>query len=687
MKRGFLKRIPRPSPDLWIALAIFALAAVVGGLYVNQAGTFQFYQHKYGPAAMLATGRGFFNPDVEAVPALGEFLNQQTPRLDSEALPEIIPAVAFDNMQLLYLYTQFGVAAIWAVFGVSWAALSVLFGLLYGVSSALAYGLFRLGIRRPLALAAALLFLSAPLQLELLPWLRDYGKAPFMLAILLLLGALVKGEFRRWRVVALSAAFGLVVGIGLGCRDDVMTAIPFFAGTLFLFTPGGAHRNLRWKMAALALAGLLFLATAAPVLHVRAGIGACTGDHIYLGLLDRCALRLGVGGTPYSFGGPYSDNLMVAITQNHAHRVLAFTETPAWYTPEYDTAGMDLIRRLAWTFPADFVARAYAAVLRILDGLRSAAPAPHGVEAPWLLSAFAWRHSVAALLYPYSRYQALLALLVLAAINRRQGLFLLGLALYFLGINAIQFNLRHHFHLAIVSLWVAFFLIDRAAWFAEAAFRKERRAQCKAWLCQPRAHWARPFRSAAYALLLVCVGMPAALFTLRAYQHVRAVDFIAEYTHADLRRLERVEETPRQGIKRIAGSGFARHDRVPEPRRHWPIQATVLAIDVDAAGQSVPLSLRYDPEIPGIDWPGNDFSWQMVIPQSPPSSGPTRVFVPIYFTERSSFLGVELDEKNAGRIRALHGFEDERDVPDLPLFLVLAPGWEEGPLSLRLLGH
>ena len=50
-----------------------------------------FYQSEFGPAVMLACGRGFQDPDTRTAPALAAFLSQQS---DSVRLRELPPAIA-----------------------------------------------------------------------------------------------------------------------------------------------------------------------------------------------------------------------------------------------------------------------------------------------------------------------------------------------------------------------------------------------------------------------------------------------------------------------------------------------------------------------------------------------------------------------------------------------------------------
>jgi hypothetical protein len=91
------------------------------------------------------------------------------------------------------------------------------------------------------------------LQLANLPNLRDYGKAPFTLALVLILIALVVRPWRRRDVLLLSLGYGLLMGIGYGFRTDLLVDIPPFFITVALFLPDGVVRNVGVKVSAVLL--------------------------------------------------------------------------------------------------------------------------------------------------------------------------------------------------------------------------------------------------------------------------------------------------------------------------------------------------------------------------------------------------------------------------------------------------
>ena len=75
----------------------------------------------------------------------------------------------------------------WSLRGrVAWSALTPVFAFLYGLTVVLAYAIFRQGMGRVLSFACALALAVSTLHLNNLPPLRDYGKAPFVLALVLM---------------------------------------------------------------------------------------------------------------------------------------------------------------------------------------------------------------------------------------------------------------------------------------------------------------------------------------------------------------------------------------------------------------------------------------------------------------------------------------------------------------------
>jgi hypothetical protein len=677
--------------DCYVAGLCLLLGFGIGLVYMATTGDAHFYKDQHGPAVMVALGNGYFNPDSAHVPALDDFLQQRVDALDVSALPDDIPARAtYEPMQRLYMYGQYLVAGFWVLFGISWTSLIFLFGALYGVSAALSYGVFRLGMGRILSVGMCFLFITAPVHLSMLPMLRDYGKVPFMLGFLLMLGVLVKCPLKSWAVLATGAVFGALCGLGLGLRDDVLMAIPAFVLTVLFFLPGGLRRNILPKAGAIILMAVCFYGCAYPILQVRKEIGACEGDHLYLGLLDRCSDRLGVGGAPYSYGGPYSDNYVKGVIHSYGHRTLNLEETPDWYTPEYDEVGLALTRELVTTFPADFVIRAYASVLRLLDGMHPSAnrPAPDGLAFPYWQHLYGFHLTVMLLLGLYTRYQAIALVAFLSGKELRIGLFVLFLGLCLLGVNAVQFNLRHHFHLLFVPLWISGCLVHCGCLALYRGWLRFGTRKSPVEVLHPAGTWRGPVVRAVCTVLLIVIGMPASLWALRIVQHIHLDGVLAQYATADLDALSFEVEEIGDGRVRVVPKEFAQMTDIPAGREEWRLHGELLVAEFSTGGSDIPVALRFIPEVPGVDYPGNDFSHEMTIPAGDPLGGTTqRSYIPIYYADWSEFRGLEMAREDLGRLDGLYRWRDYKKIPRLLLFAHLGPDWERVSRYERLLDH
>src|SRR5439155_8851172 len=127
------------------------------------------------------------------------------------------------------LYLMLLLAAPWRVLGVSWANLVPLFGLALGATCAFSYVLFRFAMGRVLALLFAAVQSLSTLHVLSITNLRDYTKAPFMLAMIAVATTIVFCRLRALWVIALGACFGALAGIGYGFKPDTLILLPVLA--------------------------------------------------------------------------------------------------------------------------------------------------------------------------------------------------------------------------------------------------------------------------------------------------------------------------------------------------------------------------------------------------------------------------------------------------------------------------
>jgi hypothetical protein len=421
--------------DLIITLLIFLFAVFWGGRFVTS-GIIQplFDQVLYAPAVMEACGKGFIVPathqQASEIPGLLDFLQQKQTSFDCKQLPSQFKQKAPIAYQNFERYLMGAVALIWKLTGVSWNSLTPLHALLFGLSNVAVYGVFRLSMSKPLAMALAISQILSSLQLSYLPHLRDYSKAPFIIATTLLLSWMVKYSFSREKTVLLSLITGAWLGLGLGFRTDLLVFIPAALITLAAFTPNGYNRDGITRFLAIAVFILSFLLVGWPILSMSGESGSLF-HLILLGLMEPFDGKLGVRPSDvYEWGYLYHDWYVKAFLDSFAQRILGINfDRPHLILvdapKEYDQVARLYYLEILRNFPADFASRFLAAALRVLQMPFNAAP-----------------------------LMGIIGLILIIAHNMRLGVFATIAVIYLCGYPSLQFGTRHYFHLQFVSLFL-----------------------------------------------------------------------------------------------------------------------------------------------------------------------------------------------------------------------------------------
>lgn len=672
--------------DAVIVLLLFAVAATAGGAYVlTWDGEAQFWQPMFGPAVMWASGRGFVNPRFSQAPALESFLYRRTPSLSPEEVPQDIDILPRDTAGMTYdevnafhphedfpgwlpwqqahKYLLMAVAITWRLFGISWRALAPLYALLYGLSAAALYGIFRVAMRRPLSVLCTLILIVSPIQLQQLPHLRDYAKAPFFLALLMVLGHFIRFATTRRRALALAAAAGAILGIGIGFRQDLVIGVPLALVAVSVFLPGHVRATWRLRLAASTVFFAVFFVIGAPVL-LRVSAGSNATHHALLGMTVECDERLGMGTPLYDFGAPFNDRYIMSSVVSYSERILQQKVDVYSYSKDLDRAGKALYREYLKRFPADIVFAAYMSVLRLLDEMRvpSEQHVPTGVTVPlleeaWRLEGWGLEHVVSRV-----RYATALALLLVAAVSPRMAFGFLFLLLYTAGYPGIRFHLRHCFHLEFMQYFVVGFLLQAGWTYAFRLNPWRRRGEPGERPFRPWHYWS-PYgkRMAAFAAISIA-GLVLPMVALRVYQYVQLEDYRIALLSANLEELEYTQvdlEEPRN-MCRIRPVGFAQMDRVPEEKRGMFAQAEYLVILLVYPPILTVMDLQYDPLDP--DW---DFSRRYEV-QTREGSSFANLFCPVYYSDKAQFMGIDVPKAILPCIKGVYRI---RNVEDYPILL------------------
>jgi len=640
---------PRPwRAEALLAALVFLASAVWGGSYytrfVRNGGHPFFYQSYYEPAVMTACGRGFLVSKRQP-PALRAFLLEQTDRFSCDSLPADLRVGSEGLYQRPWRYLMTIVALTWMALGISWSGLGPMFGLLFGATTLLAYAVCRQLVGRVAALACAAALCVSSLQLANLPNLRDYAKAPFTLALLLILIAIVRRPLSRRVLLLSSLGYGLIMGIGYGFRTDLLVDIPPFLITVALFLPGRILGQITLKAAAVLLFAAGFVIAGWPIITTVAASGGCQWHVFLLGLTDPFNQTLGVDGGSYGWGHLYKDEYTWAAVSGYANRFRPDLGYIEYCSHQYDIASWEYLRRILLTFPADIVTRAYGSALQVLN-------LPfHRVEhlvrvGPLLAAAFvlaASRHSV------------------------RLMLFAVFVILYFAGHPAIQFLPRHYFPFEVIAWAILAFLVERAGRAAIAFARDPDRSI-------PAPDRADLVRAAKCALLVAgLLVLPLGL--LRWYQQSIATRLLASYastTHGST-PLDLVAP----GRFRVPVDSAAPHlSAVEALAALGQVKTRFVALELDASAcrPATTVTYRYDPAYPDLD-----FSWTATVEQAATGQGVTRLFEPVY----AQFQGVDVSDPSSACLRQASML---RDLEQWPLLLPahLRPNWASQPQYQRI---
>lgn len=630
-----------------IVLALCLASGVWGTGFWNswtaRGGQPVFYQTYFEPAVMVACGKGFVISKVQPKP-LEDFLFQ---RRDALACSDIPPETELGTRYLYqgawtYLLVTIGLA--WRVLGISWSGLGPIFGVAFGSVIALSYGLFRFGMGRGLAIAGSACLAVSSMHLLNLPHLRDYFKAPFTLALILLLGLLVTLPVRTWILTTLAVGYGAVLGIGYGFRTDFLINVPVFLVTLFAFVDGGLTRNLRLKTASAGLFLATFLLVSWPITSTVYTAGGCQWHVTLLGLQAPFDSSLRVTPAPYDFGHAYSDSYIDRAVNGYRWRAEPGSPELIFCSHEYDVQSGSYLQAIVRRFPADILARSYASVLQVVElPFRTFLPP----MADWFSPFFTARAWVLEPQHRWGLWSTIFAVLAIGAVNLRLAAFVLFFLAYFGGYPAIQFQERHYFHLEFIGWWMIGFVLHEAG---KAVLILRRGGM------PPLPALVRPvLRSAACAGAAVAV-LVGVLLIARWYQTAQATALLESYLAAPK------APVPEPGMP-LEGIGPT----------EWP-QLLEVQLDPAACGVRPSVTFRYDKTKVGLD-----FTRIVTVDRASPGGGLTRIFEPVF----QAYSGLELTDPRPGCLVAVSRVIDTRPF-DLLLGAVLLPDWSTSPLYQRL---
>jgi hypothetical protein len=538
----------------------------------------------------------------------------------------------------------------WQYTGVSWRRVGPVAGMLFGLTIAAAYGIFRLGMSRILASILAWVLSLSTLHLLNLPNIRDYSKAPFALLLIFLLGLLVARAPSWKRVLWIAAAYGIVMGIGYGFRTDLLINIPAFLLTMFLFLDANAGERLKYGAAAAAVGLAAFYLTALPIISAVNNTWGCQWHVAVLGLGDDPARDLQLRQPVYDWLDGFTDEFAYATTTSYAARREAGVKHIEYCSAEYDKATRSFMLDVARHTPADILVRAYASSLQMVQlPLRwRRAPMPHVASDFYKTRIALTSHATDS-----GVFLVVAAVLIITASSVRLGLFVIGFLLYFGGYPAVQFGNRHFFHLEFITWWAFGFLLQQAVTWIVATVRRQPGPS----LSPPR------LRRAALVMGGTFAALVAVLWLARWYQSEQMDGLIQQYANAQTDEV--VTEKTAAGVVRVPSA---------KPRTD-PETADLIEVDVNEwqCPKETQLKFVYDPSHIGF---ARDIDLRTDLPHTA-----TRILLPVYAT----FQGVSVGNAPAGCLAGVYRVEHPERFALMPK-VTLRPGRDDQPLYQSLSG-
>ena len=653
-----------------VAAGVFLVAALVGGLYTNfQDRPPQFFQEWFAPAVLLASGHGYTNVEVASIPELAAFLDAGQPRdavFDATVLPETLPAQPLNAFQVRHRYLLTAVALCFALLGMAWSSLWPLYGLLYGTSAVAAYGIFRRVMGRGFALLCVAMLITSPLHLMKLPGLRDYSKAPFILLAILLMTVLLTRPMKLRGHLLAGAAAGLVVGLGVGFRIDVLIVIVPLLAVWMVFPAGRWRETVRPRLAGLGLFVFVLLLSGGAILF-SLGEGGNKSHPALLGFADRFDGRLELEMPPYDLQHTFYDaEVMLKLQAFEEHR--AGEAPPLDYeTPEYERIADGYYATVLRAFPADFAIRALAAVPGVVEGLRPGRtyPVPAGITAPALQPLYTLRYGVERVLLWRPLYMIILLLLAVSAVALRPAFGWCFLALFFTGYTAVQFSTRHSFQLEFLPLLIGGAFYQRVVWAVLRLWRSGLPAALASATRALRLYGGPGLARVTLFSAVVMAGLFEPLCLLRAYQQARVLPLLETYATA-----------PRTHVPFSTQAGENSHTLLipqdlpadPEPSATPVFGMRYLALTFDTTDGPANGTVVYTGAVAD-----NDLSLSFHVPQS--DAGPVTVALPVFrarlATENDEW--VRFEGIGIGPSAHLLQFEAYDDPFQFPFYMTLTP--------------
>lgn len=658
--------------DVHIAALLACVAAVSGmGYLLSPAGDrFPGFPPYFDSAAVsIACGEGFQIFENGGVPVLEPFMNREVQTFSCDDLPANPPLWDQEGFRESHRYYLYCVGAVWWLFGIGWQTLKLLLLAFFCVSAVLLYAVFRLGMNRPLSALGTLCWIFAPVVYTAVSLPRDFTKAPWIFAIILLLGLLIKHPWRPRALLSLSAVLGLCIGVGLGFRQDILAFLLPAVVVLLFFTTGLGGRVWPWRVAAVVVMLLSFYIPAKPILDGTAKAGSLASHNVINGMATEHDDLMGVQPSSYETIYCLNDNFSHAVRVSYVRRALDY-QVPIYNEGDQaGWAGNRFLLKVFATFPADQFARMLSGARFVLGDVSEHTQVPARADEVQTRRIVKFYAPITEHMQHFGVSYAIAGIVLLAFINLRWACGVYFLLLFLATYPVLQFQLRHTFHLAFLPFWMAGLCLQ-CAWTGGKLLRQQViRARIADKLRYPATLWNSRTRNALcfIAVALALIVLP--LWMLRGYQYVTVSRLVAKHAAAQLTPLTVTQED----IAENAVDWALFHPTgLPQPVMEnpslwtWRPVTHYLVIELAGGDPNLPLWLHYDSETEAT-------RFDRVVHPRHMDTDPgkiTRYFFPTYtfvaenaFIGKSTFGGVGIPRDQADRLKGMYLVTNQEAFP------------------------
>jgi hypothetical protein len=459
------------AKDYLVTIFFFVLGGSIALIFYRKIGYTHFYQNFIPEAVLWACGRDFAFPK-EVINELIPFLSGKERVFDCAKLATIelnTEPGAFISAQP---YLTWCVAILWKLFGVSYAAISPLVFILFGLYGSGIYLLLRQFLNRFQSILASMFLCCSPIVVYMLPNLRDFSKAPFIIwTLLLLISAIKTSTQHNKKSTWLAISAGFTVALGLGFRADLFIFFPIGIIFLLIGISNSAEKSYL-KLALLKSKVIIpyictFLIIAYPTLK-NGGISGVGGMFVMQGMTQPFHKALKLGDSGYLNGLAYSDEFTLSsIASQERENITNWDELELLGVRGFSatramTVSTANLVKWADLFIADFSTKALKSFAWIIGYPVFIKNSELEFTNPFFNSN---PESIIFLIYKSIGYPVLLIfnfiglyLLIFKAFlqSRNYGFAVSFLLIFLCTYPAIQFNLRHFFYLEFI--WIICFL-------------------------------------------------------------------------------------------------------------------------------------------------------------------------------------------------------------------------------------